>query len=159
MGGGTEFWEYQSKCCTTWCSRTTVKIINEIITDVKKENNIYTNQFDNILNSDFLFEEYHRVIYGLQVGITGSEQTYLNVERKGRGRNPSLQRNSERRKLVFQCLKKYALRMHQEDVQSFTLRRQYLLSRLVNNQINFKYDYIFKVKVLDFYQGKPIKLE
>ena len=32
--------------------------------------------------------------------------------------------------------------MHQEDVQSFTLRRQYLLSRLVNNQINFKYDYI-----------------
>lgn len=32
--------------------------------------------------------------------------------------------------------------MHQEDVQSFTLRRQYLLSKLNNNQINFKYDYI-----------------
>ena len=114
----------------------------EIIDDVKKENNIFNNQFDNILNPDFLFEEYHRVIYGLQVGITSSEQTYLNVSRRGRGNNPSLQKNSERRKLVFQCLKRYALRMHQEDVQSFTLRRQYLLSKLNNNKINFKYDYI-----------------
>lgn len=118
------------------------KMLNEIIATVKKENSVSSNQFDNILNADFLFEEYHRVIYGLQVGITGSEQTYLNVSRRGRGINPSLNRNSERRKLVFQCLKKYALRMHQEDVQSFTLRRQYLLSKLNNNQINFKYDYI-----------------
>jgi DNA helicase-2/ATP-dependent DNA helicase PcrA len=118
------------------------KMLNEIIADVKKENSVSSNQFDNILNADFLSEEYHRVIYGLQVGITGSEQTYLNVSRRGRGNNPSLQKNSERRKLVFQCLTKYAWRMHQEDVQSFTLRRQYLLSRLNNNQIHFKYDYI-----------------
>lgn len=118
------------------------EMLNEIVVEVKNENKITSNQYDNILNSDFLFEEYHRVIYGLQVGISGSEQTYLNVTRRGRGNNPSLQKNSERRKLVFQCLKKYAWRMHQEDVQSFTLRRQYLLSKLNNNQINFKYDYI-----------------
>jgi DNA helicase-2/ATP-dependent DNA helicase PcrA len=118
------------------------KILNEIISEVKKENNINNNQFANILNHDFLFEEYHRVIYGLQVGISGSEEAYLNISRRGRGNNPSLQKNSERRKLVFQCLKNYAWRMHQEDIQSFTLRRQYLLSKLNNNQINFKYDYI-----------------
>jgi len=118
------------------------EMLKEIVVQVKNENKITSNQYDNILNSDFLFEEYHRVIYGLQVGITGSEQTYLNVTRRGRGNNPSLQKNSERRKLVFQCLKKYAWRMHQEDVQSFTLRRQYLLSKLNSNQINFKYDYI-----------------
>ncbi|MFN3753983.1 UvrD-helicase domain-containing protein [Flavobacterium sp.] len=117
-------------------------ILNEIIQEVKLENKISNNQYDNILNADFIFEEYHRVIYGLQVGITGSEDTYLKVPRIGRGNNPSLQRNSDRRKIMFQCLKKYALRMHNEGIESFTLRRQYLLSRLNNNQVNFKYDYI-----------------
>lgn len=118
------------------------KILNEIIADVKKENNVYSNQFDNILNSDFLFEEYHRVIYGLQVGITGSEEKYLNITRRGRGNNPSLKKKSERRKLVFECMKKYAIRIHEKGIQNFTLRRQYLLSKLINNQINIKYDYI-----------------
>lgn len=118
------------------------KIINEIIQEVKRENNITGSQYDNILNSDFIFEEYHRVIYGLQVGITGSEETYLKVSRVGRGNNPSLQKDSDRRKIVFQCLKKYALRMHNEGVESFTIRRQYLLSKLNNNKIGFKYDYI-----------------
>ena len=118
------------------------KIINEIILEVKRENNISGNQYDNILNSDFIFEEYHRVIYGLQVGITGSEETYLKVSRVGRGNNPSLKKNSDRRKIVFKCLKKYALRMHNEGVESFTIRRQYLLSKLNNNKIGFKYDYI-----------------
>lgn len=32
--------------------------------------------------------------------------------------------------------------MHTDGVESFTIRRQYLLSKLKNNQINFKYDYI-----------------
>lgn len=118
------------------------KILNEIITEVKKENNITGDQYDNILNSDFIFEEYHRVIYGLQVGISGSEDAYLNVSRIGRGNYPSLQKNSDRRKLIFQCLEKYARRMHSEGVESFTIRRQYLLSKLNNNQIGFKYDYI-----------------
>ena len=117
-------------------------LLNEIIQTVKKEENITTNLYDNILNSDFIFEEYHRVIYGLQVGITGSENRYLNVSRIGRGNNPSLQKNSERRKLVFECLKRYANRMHNEGVESFTIRRQYLLSKLNNNQIGFRYDYI-----------------
>lgn len=117
-------------------------LLNEIIKDVKKENNITSNQFDNILNPDFLFEEYHRVIYGLQVGIAGSEDNYLTITRRGRGNNPSLQKKSERRKLVFQCLKKYASKMHNENIQSFTLRRQYLLSNLSNNLVQIKYDYI-----------------
>lgn len=117
-------------------------IINEIIQEVKKEDLVTSNIYDNILNADFIFEEYHRVIYGLQVGITGSEDTYLNVSRIGRGNNPSLQKNSERRKLVFKCLSRYATRMHTQGIESFTIRRQYLLSKLNNNQIGFKYDYI-----------------
>ena len=117
-------------------------LLREIIQKVKQEENINNDRFDNILNSDFLFEEYHRVIYGLQVGITKGEETYLNLTRKGRGNNPSLQKNSERRKLAWKCLTEYAQRMHNEGIQSFTLRRQYLFSKLKSGEVKPNYDYI-----------------
>lgn len=117
-------------------------ILDEIITKIKIDEKIYSNQYDNILNHDFLFEEYNRVIYGLQVGITGAQSAYLEVSRKGRGNNPSLQRNSYRRELVFKCLKNYASRMHKDGIESFTLRRQYLHSLLKSGSLKAKYDYI-----------------
>lgn len=119
-----------------------IKLLDEIIIEVKNNENITSNQYDNILNTDFLYEEYNRVIYGLQVGITGAEETYLNVSRKGRGNNPSLQRNSYRRKLVFKCLQRYAQKMHTNQLQSYTIRRQYLYSLLKNGHLNAMYDYI-----------------
>lgn len=117
-------------------------LLREIIEKVKREEKINNDRFDNILNPDFLFEEYHRVIYGLQVGITKGEETYLNLTRKGRGNNPSLQKNSERRKLAWKCLTEYAQRMHNEGIQSFTLRRQYLYSKLKSGEVKPNYDFI-----------------
>ncbi len=117
-------------------------LLREIIEKVKREEKINNDRFDNILNPDFLFEEYHRVIYGLQVGITKGEETYLNLTRKRRGNNPSLQKNSERRKLAWNCLTEYAQRMHNEGIQSFTLRRQYLYSKLKSGEVKPNYDYI-----------------
>lgn len=117
-------------------------LLREIITNVKSDEKITNDQYDNILNPDFIFEEYHRVIYGLQVGITNGEETYLNIKRLGRGNNPSLQKNSNRRKLVFKCLVQYAKRMHHEGIESFTLRRQYLYAKLKSNELKVKYDYI-----------------
>ena len=117
-------------------------LLREIVLKVKREEKINNDHFDNILNSDFLFEEYHRVIYGLQVGISGSEDIYFNISRRGRGNNPSLRKNSYRRKLVFRCLKEYATLMHNKGIQSFTIRRQYFYSFLKNNQPEFRYDYI-----------------
>lgn len=117
-------------------------LLREIIQKVKQEEKINNDRFENILNPDFLFEEYHRVIYGLQVGITKGEETYLNLTRKGRGNNPSLQKNSERRKLAWKCLTEYAQRMHKEGIQSFTLRRQYLFSKLKSGEVKPNYDYI-----------------
>jgi hypothetical protein len=117
-------------------------LLREIIQKVKQEEKINNDRFDNILNPDFLFEEYHRVIYGLQVGITKGEETYLNLTRKGRGNNPSLQKNSERRKLAWKCLTEYAQRMHNEGIQSFTLRRQYLYSKLKSGEVKPNYDFI-----------------
>lgn len=117
-------------------------LLREIIEKVKREERINNDRFDNILNHDFLFEEYHRVVYGLQVGITKGEETYLNLTRKGRGNNPSLQKNSERRKLAWKCLTEYAQRMHNEGIQSFTLRRQYLFSKLKSGEVKPNYDFI-----------------
>lgn len=117
-------------------------LLREIIEKVKREEKIINNRYDNILNPDFLFEEYHRVIYGLQVGISQGEETYLTITRKGRGNNPSLQKNSDRRKLAWKCLTEYAQRMHKDGIQSFTLRRQYLLSKLKSGELKPDYDYI-----------------
>ncbi|MEA5461972.1 UvrD-helicase domain-containing protein [Arcicella sp. LKC2W] len=118
------------------------KLLDEIIAKIKLEERITNDQYDNILNHDFLFEEYHRVIYGLQVGISKGEDTYLTITRKGRGNNPSMQRNSYRRKLAWKCLAQYAQTMHNESIQSFTLRRQYFYSKLKSNELNIKYDHI-----------------
>jgi hypothetical protein len=117
-------------------------LLREIIQKVKQEEKINNDRYNNILNPDFLFEEYHRVIYGLQVGITEGEETYLTITRKGRGNNPSLQKNSDRRKLVWKCLTEYAQRMHREGIQSFTLRRQYLYSKLKSGELKLNYDFI-----------------
>lgn len=118
------------------------KLLDEIIAKVKKDENISNDQYDNILNHDFLFEEYHRVIYGLQVGIAKGEESYLTIKRKGRGNNPSMPKNSYRRQLAWKCLTEYAQRMHTENIQSFTLRRQYLYSKLKSGELKLQYDYI-----------------
>ncbi len=117
-------------------------LLKGIIDKVKHEESIQNDQYDNILNPDFLFEEYHKVIYGLGVGIAKGEENYLTVTRTGRGNNPSLQKNSVRRKLVLKCLTSYAERMHNENIQSFTLRRQYLHAKLKSEELKPNYDYI-----------------
>lgn len=117
-------------------------ILADIITVVKASNQIRDDRFDNILNPEFLLEEYHRVIYGLQVGISSSRENYLTVSRKGRGNDPRLERNSDRRMLVWQCLEKYAGHIYNNRIASFTLRRQLFLSMLANGELNIKYDYV-----------------
>lgn len=117
-------------------------LLDQIIAKVKQEEHVTNNQYDNILNHDFLFEEYHRVIYGLQVGINNAEETYLSIKRTGRGNNPSMPKNSDRRRLAWKCLVAYASRMHKEKIQSFTLRRQYLFGKLASGELKLSYDHI-----------------
>ena len=127
----------------TWeVEETHHNILNDIIAEVTNEEKIKTDDYANILNSDFLFEEYHRVIYGLQCRIRDGEAQYLNLKREGRGNNPSLQKNSYRRKLVWKCLERYAKFIHKKDIQSFTTRRQMFLYELTQKKVDIKYDYI-----------------
>lgn len=117
-------------------------ILINIIKEVKLANRISDNRFDNILNPEFLLEEYHRVIYGLQVGINGAREDYLTIRRKGRGGDPQLNRNSERRELVWDCLERYAKYIYEKRVASFTVRRQLFLAKLMKGTTNFLFDYI-----------------
>lgn len=123
--------------------QTHINLINQIIEEFKNTNSILIENNPAIFNSDFLLEEYHRVIYGLEIGIKKKRKVYSEVTRTGRGRKPRLERSSDKRQLVFSILEKYAKLIFNQQIASFTLRRQYFKSKLINGQINTKYDYLF----------------
>lgn len=115
------------------------QIMEEKIVETKSELNISDGRYDKILTVDFLLEEYHRVIYGLEVGVANAEQKYLEIERKGRG--DSLQ--ASQRRIVFSVLKKYATHIYRNNIPCFTVRRQRFLAELANYPENKKFDYLF----------------
>lgn len=113
-------------------------ILDGLCAQIKRKNQITTDQYDNILNPAFLLEEYTRVIYGMQVPIQNSKEEYLNVKRRGRG----VALNKERRELVWQCLVLYEKKIDTESIPSFTNRKQRFLNKLKGGQIDLKYDFV-----------------
>lgn len=116
-----------------------LNIIEKIILTVKQDQGIIDRRYDNILNAEFIFEEYHRVVYGLQYF---TREQYLNGTRIGRGNNPSLPKNSNRREIIWKCIKSYFYTINPKKIQSFTTRRQEFLTKLRNETTHIKYDYI-----------------
>lgn len=114
------------------------KLMEEICQRVKKKNHITDDQYDSILNPDFLLEEYIRVIFGLQIPIQASSEEYLNCIRRGRG----IALNKERRQLVWQCLAPYEQEVESKSIASFTNRRQRFLNKLKTSEHHNKYDFI-----------------
>ena len=136
------------KCRIDVDSKYNMDKMAEFAQKTKEEKNIIGNKFDDILNPEFLLEEYHRVIYGLEVGIKNAEDKYQKITRTGRGRTPRLGRKSEKRALVFATLSKYAnhvCRNREKEIDSFIIRRQLLLNelQLPDFSDDKKYDYIF----------------
>src|SRR5260221_5606498 len=129
--GGVKYWRYVND------SEHHV-ILNGIITEVKVRNKISDDRYDTVLNTEFLLEEYQRVIYGLQVGINGAKEEYLNVARKGRGKALDV----TRRELVWQCLERYARHIYANRIPSYVLRRQLFLSKLKSGAVSLKFDYV-----------------
>jgi DNA helicase-2/ATP-dependent DNA helicase PcrA len=115
------------------------KIIQEIITTLKSERTDLNASFDSVLNPDFILEEYHRVVYGLECY---KETDYLEIIREGRGNNPTLRRNSERRKVVLECIKRYNTQLNSQNLQSYITRRRLFLRGIESGQIKTKYDYV-----------------
>lgn len=123
--------------------QTHINLINQLIEEFKNTDSITIENNPAIFNSDFLLVEYHRVIYGLEIGINNKRDVYLDVTRTGRGRKPRLERNSNKRLLVFSILKKYAATIFNQQIPSFILRRQIFISKLINNEVTQKFDYLF----------------
>jgi len=118
--------------------------ISSIIESVRKDLVIATGEMQDILNENFILEEYHRVIYGLQCRINLGENYYQDFERKGRGSRPRLDRGLKR-KAVWTVLNRYAVWMHKDPSagQSYLARRQLLFNKLSTNSVSKKFDYVF----------------
>lgn len=83
------------------------------------------------------------------------EQAFLNVEAALQTYNGN-QRQVESLELAYENVKKQR-EQGAVNITDFTiLENDY--NRAVSDLIRAKYDYIFKIKVLDFYQGKPLEL-
>lgn len=107
-----------------------------IIENYRNDNKLDDNSYNNILNPDFIFEEFQRVVYGLQY-FTESE--YMSGERKGRG--VALIR--ERRLIVWKVISLYLQSMKNENYYSFTSIRYMFLKNLYSNANTDKFDYVF----------------
>jgi DNA helicase-2/ATP-dependent DNA helicase PcrA len=118
-------------------------LLKKIISETKTEFGLANNTNDIILDPDFLLEEYHRVIYGLEINIRDGNDAYLGATRIGRGNSPSLQRNGRRRLIVVNILKKYDSQLKLNKIPCFTLRRQKFLDKLKSGNNILKFDFIF----------------
>src|SRR5690606_31399482 len=110
-------------------------LIQKSIKEVKAEKQITVNKYDNVLNPDYILDEYQRIIYGLQLG---KKDDYLYAERKGR---PRLQVNGERRELLWSVIVDKYLTKIQKD--SFITKRHKFLKQLKSGQVTKKYTHIF----------------
>jgi DNA helicase II / ATP-dependent DNA helicase PcrA len=124
---------------------THVEFLKRVINEVRLDLNIASDDMLDILNPEFLLEEYHRVIYGLSCKLSDGEQTYQTLERKGRGGKPQLKYDSPRRKAIWQVLFRYGVWMHRipQAGRSFTARRQLFLNLLEGDHFKDKFDYVF----------------
>lgn len=94
---------------------------------------INVSKFQKILNSEFLLEEYKRVIYGLNCNY----KIYLSTERTGRGTQIILQKNSERRHICWEIINLYLRNLKSKGYDSFTIRRHKFIKSLKQNEYQF----------------------
>lgn len=110
-------------------------LIKQCITELKFEKQITVNKYDNVLNADYILDEYQRIIYGLQLW---KREEYLTAERKGR---PRLQLNGLRRQLLWTVIvDKYLTKLKRD---SFITKRYRFLKQLKSEQVTKKYTHIF----------------
>lgn len=112
-------------------------IATEAIAFVKQENKITTNKHDKVLNPDYIIEEYHRIVYGLQY-VT--EKDFLTSERKGR---PKLNKEGNNRKMLWKAVWKFLDILEKKNLESIVLRRHKFLRQLQQKQIKAKFTHIF----------------
>lgn len=112
--------------------------MQQAIKQVQHQNQLTTGKHANVLNPDFLLEEFHRVYYGLHYDGDGH---YVSQSRPGRGKSPKLDADSIRRQLVWECFELYLPGLAQTG--SFTSKRLAFLQQLRQGNHPLRYDYVF----------------
>lgn len=95
----------------------TMKTVSE---NYKTQNKLNEKDYKRVLAPNFLLDEYHRVIYGLECI---SLEQYQTLERKGRGSNPALRYNSKKRKVVWEIIISYIKYLKSNKLENFAMRR------------------------------------
>jgi hypothetical protein len=113
--------------------------MNDAITTYVTANNINRNQFQTILNPEFLLDEYQRVIYGFECN---NEREYQTVERTGRGNSPQLRYNSRRRRIIWGIIRTYLQNLRNNNLESFIIRRHRLIKKLRTQGFQNKFSHI-----------------
>jgi DNA repair photolyase len=113
--------------------------MNAAITTYLNANNINRNDFQTILNAEFLLDEYQRVIYGFECN---NEREYQIVERTGRGNMPQLRYNSRRRKIIWGILRTYLQDLRNNQLESFIIRRHRLIKKFRADGFQNKFSHI-----------------
>ncbi|WP_417371235.1 UvrD-helicase domain-containing protein [Gelidibacter japonicus] len=112
-------------------------VADKAIEEIKKENKITRSEYDNVLNSEYVLDEYHRIIYGYNYT---TEEIYCNSRRFGR---PTLQYNSPRRKLLYKTVIRYLELLEHKNHSSIFTRRHKFLKKLENGSMNNIFEHIF----------------
>lgn len=112
--------------------------MQQAVRQVKARHQLADDKHANVLNPDFLLEEFHRVYYGL--GYDGDGE-YVRQPRPGRGKAPNLDANKTRRQLVWECFEIYLPSL--ATAGSFTSKRLVYLQQLRAGKCGIRYDYLF----------------
>jgi hypothetical protein len=112
-------------------------VADKAIEEIKNENKITRSEYDNVLNSEYVLDEYHRIIYGYNYT---TEEIYCNSRRYGR---PTLQYNSTRRKLLYKTVIRYLEILQVKNHSSIFTRRHKFLKKLESGSMNNIFEHIF----------------
>lgn len=112
-------------------------VARSAISEIKEEEKIISTEYDGILNQDYILDEYHRIIYGLDYP---SEEIFLKSPRKGR---PRLPYDGPSRKLLFKTIIRYLDKLEVAMYSSIISRRHKFLKKLKTGNLNGIFEYIF----------------
>lgn len=112
-------------------------IAQKAIDEIKTSENITSSEYNNVLNPDYVLDEYHRVIYGQDYS---TEEVYLNSVRRGR---PVLQYGGVRRKLLFKVIIRYLELLENSNHSSIITRRNKFYKKLKSGSLNNIFEYVF----------------
>lgn len=105
--------------------------ILDAVSFVKAKRDITTKEYDEILTPIYVFDEYHRIIYGQQLW---DKESYLTGTRKGR---PRLGRSGKKRKILWDVIMRYLNIIREQNISSIYTRRHQFLKMLETGSTNF----------------------